>query len=166
MTADRSRLFFALWPPPHVAQAISEHCDGLAIPGRRVARDRLHLTLAFHGVCDPDQAARLWQRAAVVRVPAFDLVLDRVDHFARNAITWVGCARVPDALRALAAQLASPDAGDNAFRAHVSVSRQSPHVSARSIDPVVWRVSAFSLVASGENGAPGAYRERQRWALG
>ena len=165
MTAGAQRLFFALWPPRDVARRIATQADALGIGGRRVALPRLHMTLAFVGACDSAQTDALRDNAASIRAPAFDLVLDQLGHFARPGITWFGCTTAPDPLLALAAGLAPADVDNRAFRPHVSVVHDSVPMATRLIDPIVWRVTAFALIASGQATVAGAYRELDRWAL-
>lgn len=166
--ADR-RVFFALWPDAETAAAIDGSADRLAVDGRRVARERLHLTLAFVGNVNDTVLAQLCQRAASVRVAQFSLVLDGVGYFARPRIVWLGSANVPHELDMLAQALAQShdlESGAKRFRPHITLARgaQRPDPEAR-MTPIQWRVREFCLVESGRGGAPGGYTILGRWSL-
>jgi len=166
--ATSARIFFALWPPAVVVDAIETRVDALSPGGRRVARERLHLTLAFHGCCSAARLAELKRSVAGVRIPAFELVLDRIGHFRRPGITWLAPEVTPAPLARLAAALAPPSAVTDkpfVFRPHVSITRKAAPRAPATTVPIVWPVRSFSLVASGCEGAPGRYRELAQWRL-
>lgn len=87
---DHQRLFFALWPPEPVQVAIAECADTAGISGRRVATERVHLTLAFLGNVDSAAVAHLETLAGVIEAHAFELVLTRYGHFPRAGIDLAG----------------------------------------------------------------------------
>lgn len=162
--APPERLFFAAWPPASVCDAITQRVHGLHVDGRRVARERLHLTLAFHGLCDAQARAALIARADALQATAFDLRLDRVGQFGGGKTLWLAPTVVPDALQALAQTLGAT-LDERTYRPHVTISRKAAPITPRPIAPIDWRIEAFALVASGHGGAPGGYRDLARWRL-
>lgn len=159
------RLFFGLWPDAAAIQAMGQAADRLAPGGRRIAADKRHLTLAFVGHCSADEMQLCCRRADQLRLPSFDVVLDRADYFQRPRIVWLGPTRVPDALTRLAAALASPGLENRPFRPHVSLARGARPLAALAISPIAWNVRHFALIESGAQGQPGAYRTLQSWSL-
>lgn len=164
-----SRVFFALWPDTATASAIEKTIDTLQPTGRRVARRRLHLTLAFIGPASAQRIEQLCERAADIRVPAFTLQLDRVGYFSRPRVLWLGASGVPSPLVTLAQAVRDPDDAQDcnqAFRPHITLTRGAdPLYDPARIAPIDWPVARFSLVQSGAGGAPGAYRQLGQWRL-
>lgn len=159
------RLFFALWPDAATATDIDARAASLAIRGRRIARRRLHMTLAYHGPSDAAQARALVRRAEAIRVPAFDLMLDRCGGFERAGVAWLGPASPPSALHELASLLAPEGLDSAAFVPHVTIARRAEPPSRTSIAPLPWAVTGFHLVESAAGARSGAYRSRGYWPL-
>ena len=165
---DSQRLFFALMPPPGVAARIANAADRLGLVGRRIESSRLHLTLVFLGAVESAVQARLCSVAETIDLPAFTLVLDRLSGFQGPQIAWLGPSRPPRTLLDLAATLDKNTIGgidNDRFRPHVSVRRGIGCVATARVEPIEWPVTHFSLLASGDGGQPGAYRELGRWPL-
>ncbi|WP_423823329.1 RNA 2',3'-cyclic phosphodiesterase [Salinisphaera sp. SPP-AMP-43] len=163
--APTQRLFFTAWPPPLVADQVAERARVLDLAGRAVPRDKLHLTLAFHGRCDVGQRLRLIEMADAIVLRPFELVFDRLDCFVRPRIVWLGVSEIPTTLSELAEKLAGERVDRRGFVPHISVMRDAEPVAARAIEPIVWPVADFALVESGAHGQPGGYRTLARWAL-
>lgn len=162
------RLFFALWPGDEVRARIDAAADGLVrahVPGgRRVRRDRLHLTVRFLGdfATVPDGLVEA-ACAAASRIghDAFDLTLDTAGSFRVSRVWWLGCREEHAGLTMLWQSLgrALGDAGvlmkpshrftTQVFTPHVTVLRDVPRVLAPApIEPVHWAVPDFVLIDS------------------
>lgn len=109
--------------------------------------------------------------AATVESPAFELVLDRLGHFARGT-GWLGCAQpcaplllLWEALRSALAHARFDGDQHSAFKPHVTVLRDArgtfPDVP---IEPVSWPVREVVLIDS-LLGQRGEYRVLDRWRL-
>ncbi len=172
----RQRLFFALWPPEAVVQRLHDLqrkvLDG--IDGRRIAADRLHLTLRFVGRVDTHTADCLKTAAATIRIPPFTLEIDHLGAFPRARVVWAGVSHPPPELMSLAGRLEGicRDCGLSAesrpFAPHLTLLRKAPrHVrlSRTAIDPVVWPVREFVLVASDTRPEGAVYTVVERWPL-
>ena len=165
------RVFFALWPDAPLREALAAHGASLAVGGRPVPREHLHLTLIFPGAVPADRVPVLCRQAATVRTAPFTLTLDRIDHFPRAAVAWIGPSATPPALQALADALsggcehAGAPGDRRPFRPHVTLRRHIARPARRAVPPVVWPVRDFVLVESGSGGRPGAYAVVERWAL-
>ncbi|WP_455232541.1 RNA 2',3'-cyclic phosphodiesterase [Geopseudomonas aromaticivorans] len=169
MPSDTLRLFFALPCPPELAEAIGIWRDSLALGGKPVAADNLHLTLAFLGQQPRARLEELQLLAAGIEAPPFTLDLDRLG--GHRGTLWLEPSQMPTALAALAADLqqrllAIGMALDSRpFRAHLTLLR---HAGARPVGATVdfvWPVERFALYAS-ENTARGVrYRELGGWPL-
>ncbi|MBV8032773.1 MAG: RNA 2',3'-cyclic phosphodiesterase, partial [Betaproteobacteria bacterium] len=83
------RLFFALWPPPETARALTRWAAAVqrSSGGRVTAEATIHLTLAFLGEADAVKAAGAVRE---VRAKAFDLAIDAAKYWRHNKIVWVG----------------------------------------------------------------------------
>lgn len=164
MTAQR--VFFALWPDAALADEIVPRAARLGLGGRLVARERLHLTLAFHGLLDRTGIKALIDRADALDAARFTLVIDRLGMFAKSDTLWFASSRPAARLCELARALAAPGVDPSRFMPHITVARGSRfHDGARLFPPLIWHVDAFALVASGTAGKAGAYETLARWPL-
>lgn len=163
--SKRQRLFFALWPPADVAERIAEIGRTLDGPGTTVPRDKLHVTLAFHGACDAAEREALIARAERVTIAPFDLVFDRLDGFDKPRLIWLGLSRPPAALFELAEFLRADTLDPRAFVPHITLQRKAGPIAACPVEPIAWRAREFVLAESGAQGVPGGYRILARWPL-
>lgn len=175
-------MFFALWPDDDTRARIAVLADRLYQcldgGGRRLRPQRYHLTLQFLGEhpepCQPllDAACRAATR---VRVPPFELVLDRAGSFRnRAAVCWLGCSAMPAGLRALreALRLALARESvrvhkDRRFVPHLTLVRDAsqPWPETALEEPLCWQVRGFSLMRS-DMERQFAYEEVGTWTLG
>ncbi|EIK52838.1 2'-5' RNA ligase [Stutzerimonas stutzeri TS44] len=164
------RLFFALPCPPAQAAAICTWRDGLALDGRPVPAQNLHLTLAFLGAQPTSRLEELTRLAAGLDCPAFALRLDRLATIGKGFICLLPSAAPPALdylVAALRAQLATqglvPDS--RPFLPHLTLTRHA-HERAHGHSPAfAWTVDRFVLFVS-ETTAQGArYRELGSWPL-
>lgn len=132
MVTDRSnagqRLFFALWPTPEIQQRL--HGIGrMALgrhPGKLVAPESVHLTLAFLGTVPVDQIPQVEETASTVTWQALELDFDRIGWFRRARVMWVGCSHTPDSLIAYVDRLRT---GLSAVGLPVDTRPFQPHVT-------------------------------------
>jgi 2'-5' RNA ligase len=96
-TSEPLRLFFALPCPAPVAHAVAAWRDRLQLPGKAVAAENLHLTLAFLGAQPRSRLDELKAIAAGIRGQAFELHLDRLGHW-RAGLLHLLPSRPPEAL--------------------------------------------------------------------
>ena len=170
-------LFFALFPDPDTAALIAERADGLraahGLRGTPLEAPRLHVTLQYLGQClklaqeavDAAKAA-----AAVIAMPAFEVVLDQ-------ALTFDGNPRCPLVLRAsdgapgvtaLQRQLhaALVYAGFRSLvghPAHMTLAYRSAHLPQQTLAPIRWQAHEFVLVHS--HVGKGVHEALSRWPL-
>jgi len=174
MNEKKQRLFFALWPDASTAAALSTLAQQVAAEsgGRSTAPGNVHVTLAFLGDQPRRIARELSAVAARISAPAFDLVLDRVDSWRKNAIAWAGVPSVPPPLvelhqaiaRALLVSGLEPD--ERPFAVHVTLARHISTAVRRPLaPPLVWHVTAFALVASELDATGARYRVLSSWQL-
>jgi len=175
-SADRKRLFFALWPDEPERLAIFAAGEAAAaaagIRGRRIPLPRLHLTLLFLG--DLDAAGEAQARAVAATAaqgPAFDLTLDRAGSFPRSRVMWIGAREAPPALAALWRTLrdgladVAGERSRDALAPHVTCWRDIDRpVPIGPITPIPWHVDGFVLVHS-ELGALPRYHVVSHWPL-
>ena len=165
-TEGQHRLFFALWPERAAGDALYDLAQPLqnACGGRVMARDSLHLTLAFLGDVAADRLAAAVTSADVVRSPAFALRLDRLGYWRHNKVLWAGCGEVAPVLADLAASLAASlrQQGfvleERPFAPHVTLLRKAESTPDESAwAGVGWPVREFTLVESRLSGSGSRY---------
>lgn len=149
------RLFFALWPPEAVREAVARRVRGVELAGRPVPPENWHITLAFLGNVAAERRRRYERAAAAVRAAPFKLCLDRVGFFPRSRIAWLGASHLPAPLEELHGALTERLAGAGfeperrPFRPHLTLARKAaPKGAPVDIEPVVWPVTGFRLVRS------------------
>jgi RNA 2',3'-cyclic 3'-phosphodiesterase len=168
---QRRRVFFALWPDDATRASVvrSTRRAVQLCGGRPIAKDRLHVTVAFLGEVD---AARLElaRGAAPVRVGEFDLVLDMLGVWPQSRVLWLAGREVPAALNALEQDLwtALEERGfrreERIYRPHLTLARRAREVE-EAVEPVQWRVKELALVESLPDGRNVHYEVLERWPL-
>jgi 2'-5' RNA ligase len=168
------RLFFALWPPDAVRDALFEWARvcHLQTQGRLIDRSNLHATLAFLGMIDRERYEMVLALAARVHGSRFELVLDRIGYWPHNRIVYAGTRRMPAALSELATELARElaQAGfateERRYVPHVTLVRDGACAPSRiPASSLRWQVEALVLVESRHDDARLVYRPLQRWTL-
>jgi len=168
---DRRRVFFALWPDDATRSAMSRTTRGAvqACSGRPIAKDRLHLTVAFLGNVAPARV-ELARSVAPIQVGAFDLTLDAVGVWPESRILWFAPMAPPDALGELEATLWDRlvehgfHAAERIYRPHVTLARRARPIE-EEVAPVVWPVRDLALVESFTDGRNVHYEVLERWPL-
>lgn len=168
---DRHRAFFALWPDDATRAAMSRATRAVvgASRGRPIAKERLHLTVAFLGELT---GAGLDVARAVppIAVGPFELTLDAVGVWPESKILWLAPTSPPDALMELEARLwqALAERGfrseSRAYRPHVTLARRARPVEA-AVEPVVFPVRELALVESFPAASNVHYEVLERWPL-
>jgi 2'-5' RNA ligase len=168
---ERHRVFFALWPDDATRSAISRAMrEAVRLSGGRpIAKERLHLTVAFLG--ELTRAGLEAARAVPpVRVGAFELELDALGVWPESKILWLAPSRMPRALERLEERLWDGlvargfEPEDRAYRPHVTLARRARPVDA-GVTPVRWAVSELALVESFPDGRSVHYEVLERWPL-
>jgi 2'-5' RNA ligase len=101
------RLFFALDPDERVRAGVTAFQQRLGECGRVVPPANFHVTLAFLGMQEPEIIPRVRAVASRLSFEPCTVTLDRVGHFRRAGVLWLGADRVPDALRSFQDNLVS-----------------------------------------------------------
>jgi len=168
---DRHRVFFALWPDDATRAAISRATrDAVRVSGGRpIAKERLHVTLAFLGELT---AAGLDVARGVPPIPVgpFELTFDAVGVWPESKILWLAPSTMPDALGELEARLWTSltergfHGADRVYRPHVTLARRARAVDS-AVEPVQFPVRDLALVESFPDGRNVHYEVLERWAL-
>jgi 2'-5' RNA ligase len=161
------RLFFAAWPPPETAAALAGWARGLE--GRPIPAEKIHLTLAFLGGVQPDNALAAARR---VKAGAHRLPIEVAKYWRQNQIVWAGPSELPPELKALVDALhfqlyrAEFILERRPFAAHVTLLRKAPRPPALPALPAVdWPVHEFTLVNSSVSSKGSTYTVLERFAL-
>ncbi|MBA2592369.1 MAG: RNA 2',3'-cyclic phosphodiesterase [Gammaproteobacteria bacterium] len=171
----KQRLFLALWPDDALRHRIAEVAAACRVSGGRpVPRANWHITLAFLGSLDGETRRCVEHMAAAVRVPAFDLGLDRVGFWPRpGGILWLGSSGPPEALGRLVAHLCDGisicgvERDRRHFHAHLTLMRRVERAVRVDLPtPLCWPVADFVLCESVTDPGGARYRVLARWALG
>ena len=88
------RVFFALVPPPELAQSLGTLARDVArrARGRPVPAENVHLTLAFVGAWPHARLPELRDAGAQLRGAPIELRLDTLGGFRRAGVAWIGAA--------------------------------------------------------------------------
>jgi len=170
----KQRLFLALWPDDALRHRIAEVATAYRISGGRpVPRANRHITLAFLGSLDVERRRCVERVADAVRVPAFELWLDRLGFWPRpGGILWLGSSEPPEALGRLVAHLCDGisicgvERDRRPFHAHLTLMRRVER--AVRLDPPVpmrWPVGDFVLCESVTDPSGARYQILKRWRL-
>lgn len=131
------RLFFAVFPPPDVARAVSETVEALRRPGDGVSwvkTDNVHYTLRFLGELGESRAAAAARagEAAVVGLSRFALKLGGPGAFPsarKPRVLWLGATEGGEELGILARSLEEAlrrerfEPADRPFAPHLTLGR-------------------------------------------
>ena len=166
MAPARQSLFFALLPPPELAQQVAQATAGwratLGLSGRPMEPERLHLTLIWVAPeASPATIETLRAVAERVHMPPTPVRLDRLGRFERRAgrpAPVVLLSSNPSALPQLLAlqqqlQEAVQAAGFPArvtprYQPHMTLLHDRRPVPIQSVGPYAWTASEFVLVRS------------------
>jgi 2'-5' RNA ligase len=168
---ERHRIFFALWPDEATRSALSRATRAAvgASGGRPIAKNNLHLTVAFLGEVT-DAALERARAVPPVAVGAFDLTLDTLGLWPDTRLLWLASHAVPEPLdrledllwERLAAGGFPPER--RVFRPHLTLARRARAVEAE-IEPVLWHVAELALVESFPIERNVHYEVLQTWPL-
>lgn len=171
---ETERLFFALWPDQALRELIykaSLHAVRHS-GGRPVPPENYHITLAFLGNLTGAQAERTRIAASSVRATGFDLVLDRLGHWASPKVLWLGANQEPKAARQLADGLVAAlrieglALDPKPFVPHVTLARKvEKYANISELAAIKWQITAYSLIRSIINPAGSNYAVLASWPL-
>jgi 2'-5' RNA ligase len=173
METTEQRLFFALWPAPHVQAALSRIPEGLSrARGRPSHRDDLHVTLVFLGNVAAERLACVEQAAAQLRSEPFELHIDQLGYWSGSRILWCAPSTTPEPLVQLVRDLRERLKGcgfkpeRRHYAVHITLMRHARPQPPRALEqPISWPVQDFALVASTLGGPPPRCRLLRRWPL-
>jgi 2'-5' RNA ligase len=165
------RIFFALWPDDATRGALTRATREAvrACGGRPIAKDRLHITVAFLGALTPAELESA-RGAPPIGVGAFDLTLDVLGVWPQSRILWLAPQEVPAALTDLESLLWDEleERGfrreERVYRPHMTLARRARPLD-EGVTPVHWRVAELALVESLPFGRNVHYEVLERWPL-
>ena len=169
------RLFFALWPNDEVVNFFNHAMNDKAFAGcgRKIAKENLHLTLAFLGTVDGQQKDQIVSIANQWQVPPFELVFDHFGYWKKPKVVWAGVSHVPQELTqfvdGLRGDLASLhyEVETRPYIPHLTLFRK---VAKRPKLPEMracrWQVSSFCLVSSTLTQRGAQYDVIKSWGFG
>lgn len=169
---DRHRVFFALWPDEATRSAISRATrDAVRLSGGRpIAKERLHLTVAFLGELT-GAGLEIARGVPPISVGGpFELTLDAIGVWPESKVLWFAPTAPPAALGELEARLwnALAERGfrpeERTYRPHVTLARRARPVDA-GVEAVRWAVGHLALVESFPEGRSVYYEVLERWPL-
>jgi len=168
---DGRRVFFALWPDDTTRSALRFATQRAvqASGGRPIAKDNLHLTVAFLGELS---AAGLAGARAVppIQVGELEITLDAVGVWPESKILWLAPLAPPPALGELEARLwdGLAERGfrteERIYRPHVTLARRARAIE-EVVEPVRWPVRELALVESLPHGNTVHYEVLETWPL-
>jgi len=173
-TADKKRLFFALWLDDKTVQHIKQNILKYFLPcqGHMVPENNWHITLAYFGASDMNIQDCLEEKAEKVISQPFELNLSKCGFWPRPRVAWLGVKEIPAVLKELMHDLQQniQPCGFNvetrAYQPHVTLVRKAKHQTAVSeVDPITCKVTQFCLVESKTYPEGAQYTVLKRWDL-
>jgi 2'-5' RNA ligase len=170
-TAPREsrRVFFALWPDDETRKRVARATKDAVrrSGGRPIAKERLHVTVAFLGGLTP-AGLTIASTVPPVVVGPFTLTLDTIGAF--DSTLWLGARSVPTPLAELERRLWEALEGrgfvrePRIYRPHLTLARRARRVDAE-VEPVEWPVAELALVESLPAGRNVHYEVLRTWPL-
>jgi RNA 2',3'-cyclic 3'-phosphodiesterase len=172
-TPDSQRLFFALWPDASLQEIIDSRAHKLiGKRAKRVPVHNLHITLAFLGSVPRGRRDCYEQAAAGIQSQTFTLSLQRIGHWPKPRILWLGPSQPPELLLTLvqslnaALSLCGYTPETRPYQAHMTLARKVDRpLPVREIEPIDWVVDNFALVESVTAAEGACYQVLERWSL-
>jgi len=166
---ETRRMFFALWPDDATRKLVARATKDAVrrSGGRPIAKERLHVTVAFLGGLTP-AGLTIASTVPPVVVGPFTLTLDTIGAF--DSTLWFGARSVPTPLMELERRLweALEARGfmrePRIYRPHLTLARRARRVDAE-VEPVEWPVAELALVESLPAGRNVHYEVLQTWPL-
>jgi RNA 2',3'-cyclic 3'-phosphodiesterase len=171
-TTDAGRYFFAVWPDDDVRAQLSQWSDAIRTgpPARRVPDSNLHITLVFLGNLESAPLEAVRTAAAQTPWHGATLTLDRVGHWNRSRVIWVGSGSGSEALTALAEVLRGRLrrlgflVEERPFVPHVTLYRNAGRRPRWRRKTIYWQIDDFCLVRSTLSSAGARYEVVDRWS--
>lgn len=173
-TLRTQRLFFALWPPEELGRELYRLAGDVLrdAPGRRVAPEKIHLTLAFLGSVDASFRACAERAADAIHAESFTLMLEQTAYWPKSGILWTGPRQTPPALLRLVQELNSQltgcgyEAEQRPYAAHLTLARRArPRRDRPAMKACAWAVDRFHLVQSHTHAEGARYEILRSWPL-
>ena len=171
---EAHRVFFALWPDEATRSAISRATRDAVREsgGRPIAKERLHLTVAFLGELT-SAGLEVARRVPPISVGVLELTLDALGGWPESRILWLAPSEPPGALDALETTLWDRLAArgfrrpeERAYRPHVTLARRARRpVEAATVAPVRWTVRELALVESFPDAGSVHYEVLETWPV-
>ena len=134
--------------------------------------ENLHITLVFLGNVEEQIIPELAEAAAGLKIPGFQLQIDRCGWWKRAKVAWLAPGHTPEPLLELVKQLnhLSRIAGipieDRDYSPHLTIARKlACPVKTCEREPVHWDVKEFCLVESVTHEKGARYRVVRCWGL-
>jgi RNA 2',3'-cyclic 3'-phosphodiesterase len=169
LSANRVRLFFALWPDVDVVAQLSGIAASLDLRNSAtVPSSNYHLTLAFVGEVPRARLAVLQQIGAAQRSARFSVELDAIEYWRESRVIVASAQRVPAAMLGLWVNLHKDLALPyrSPFLPHVTLARKVTQASGpQAMSAFLWSATNFSLILSEKSGSAPAYTVVDTWSL-
>jgi 2'-5' RNA ligase len=165
-----ARLFFAIWPGAAASRELARVGEALAAlsGGKPVPAEKIHMTLAFLGSVQDEDAGRAALAAGAIGGDAVRMTIDTVGSFRGARVGWAAASRAVPELALLQARLAGElrDRGfaleAREFNPHATLARKIQRRVPRAPTAAIeWRSNAFTLVRS----TGGRYEVLESWGL-
>ena len=170
----RANTFFALQPPPAIAEAVEQLQVRLArdLPAgvRPIPPANYHITLAFLGTVDEAAMPTLRGVADGLSMPTARFALDRLGRFPPARVGWLGCTEISPSLGDFQEELTASlrAAGftldERPWVPHLTLYRNLRTALPKVVpDPLGWRCESFVLLRTDSGKAGPVYRIQGRW---
>lgn len=152
---NQANYFFALQFAPDTCSAIETLRQGLALPGKPVPTENLHLTLAFLGKLTEMERKKVRAIYQTLRCPTINCQLDRIEYWPGPKVVTLTPYNPPQALLQFQALLVEKLEKANlafdkrAFYPHVTLIKKGHSlIKAPTIKPITFSIDDYALLTS------------------
>jgi 2'-5' RNA ligase len=165
-------MFFAIWPEGTAAMDLARVGEALSglVGGKPMPPEKIHMTLAFLGSLDEEEAASASSAAGRLEGLPIRMAIDSVGSFRRAKVGWAAPSEPHAGLAALQSSLAIElrargfALDERAFSPHATLVRKiGKPVPRAPMAAIAWRSNELTLV---ESTGDGRYEVRESWELG
>ncbi|PPD03044.1 MAG: RNA 2',3'-cyclic phosphodiesterase [Methylobacter sp.] len=166
------RLFFALWPDENTRQALTTLSELLVKKGvKPVTPENLHVTLAFLGQVNAEQAQFLLEHANGVHCKPVQLCFDQLSYWKKPRVLCLSARETPVALAELARDLSGLglacglEMDGRPYVPHVTLAKKVSKALVLEFEPIDWLANAFVLAESVSQPGGVRYEPVKRWSF-
>lgn len=174
VTIKPVRVFFAIFPNKRIQEQLVHLAESLEpiCGGRKIKKQRIHLTLLFLGNINAHRIEALQQAMKMVTEKEFELSLEEICQWKKNQIIYVQSNKFPAELFSLVDSIGHvlSEIGflldNHTYKPHITLLRKAVRPAKIGlIEPIQWRVNEWFLIQSKQTDHGVDYIPLGQWRL-